>query len=88
LSKLTPTELSEVKAAVDDKLTQHLRTIGAVGNLTDEEWDRIEGGSLRSCVNMVRERTGLGLLDSKAYVDRARAKGRRAQAITPVCSKE
>jgi hypothetical protein len=77
LLKLTPTELSEVKAAVDEKLAQHLSTIGAVGDLTDEEWDRLEGGSLIGCVNMVRERTGLGLRDSKAYVDRARAKGRR-----------
>jgi ribosomal protein L7/L12 len=88
LSKLTPTELSEVKAAVDEKLTQHLSTTGAVGDLTDEEWDRLEGGSLIGCVKMVRERTGLGLRDSKAYVDRARAKGRRPPAITPVCSKE
>ena len=78
LSDLTSAELSEVKAAVNERLELHLRTLGADGDLTTEEWEILEGkgNGLLSCVKMVRERTGLGLVDSKAYVDRARAKGR------------
>ncbi len=81
---LTPAELSEVKAAVDEKLKRHLRTIGANGDLTEEEWGKLDDGDLIRCVKMVRDRTGLGLADSKAYMDRARAKGMRPRARTPV----
>lgn len=77
LSDLTPTELSEVKAAVHEELERQLRILGANGDLTEEEWQRLETDSLLGCVKMVRERTGLGLVDSKGYVDRARARGRR-----------
>lgn len=84
LSGLTPAELSEVKAAVNERLSHHLRTLSADGDLTAEEWAKLEGSNLRDCVMLVRERTGLGLVDSKAYVDRARAKGRpRAQTVFP-----
>lgn len=77
LSDLTPAELSEVKAAVHEKLGSALRALGVNGDLTEEEWQRLEGGGLIDCVKMVRERTGLGLVDSKAYVDRARANRKR-----------
>ena len=80
LSGLTPTELSEVKAAVDRQVACHfachLAALGANGDLTPEEWARIDSNELVGCCRMVRERTGLGLRDSKAYMDRARAKGR------------
>jgi hypothetical protein len=76
LLELTPAELSQVKAAVNEKLDSHLRTLSADGGLTEAEWERLEAGGLRDCVMMVRQRIGLGLIDSKAYVDRARAKGR------------
>jgi ribosomal protein L7/L12 len=78
LSNLTSTELSKVKEAVNERLERYLRTLGTHGGLTAEEWEILEGEKygLISCVKMVRERTGLGLVDSKAYVDRARATGR------------
>lgn len=82
LSDLTPAELSEVKAAVHEELERQLRTMGASGDLTEDEWERLDG-DLIGCVKMVRDRTGLGLRDSKDYVDRARAKGRRPGARTP-----
>jgi len=78
LSALTPAELSEIKTAVHGELERQLRALGANGDLTEEEWKRLEEDSVLGCVKMVRERTGLGLVDSKAYVDRARA--RRAQS--------
>jgi len=82
LSDLTPAELSEVKGAIDAELTRHLRTIGANGDLTEEEWESLES-NIVSCVKMVRDRLGLSLRDSKTYVDRARAKGRpRTQGLT------
>jgi ribosomal protein L7/L12 len=83
LSDLTPAELSEVKAAVNEKLESHLRALGANDDLTEEEWKRLEDDSLLGCIKMVRDRTGLGLVDSKAYVGRARAKGRKLRALTP-----
>ena len=83
LSDLTPTELSEVRAAVHEELERQLRTLGANGDLTEEEWQRLETDSLLGCVKMVRERTGLGLVDSKAYVDRARARGRKTRTLAP-----
>ena len=83
LSDLTPVELGEVKRTVVNELESQLRALGVNGDLTEEEWKRLEGNKLIDCVKMVRERTGLGLVDSKAYVDRARAKGRRSRAHTP-----
>jgi len=83
LSDLTPTELGEVRVAVHEELDRQLRTLGVNGDLTDEEWQRLETDSVLGCVKMVRERTGLGLVDSKTYVDRARARGRRTRNRKP-----
>lgn len=81
LPGLTPTELGEIRAAVHEELDRQLRTLGVNGDLTEEEWQRLETDSVLGCVKMVRERTGLGLVDSKAYVDRARTRGRRPRKL-------
>lgn len=74
LSDLTPAELSEVKAAVDERLANHLRIISANDDLTAEEWALVDGNNLMGCVRLVRDRTGLGLRDARNYMDRARAR--------------
>jgi ribosomal protein L7/L12 len=78
LAELTPAELGKVKEAVHAELDRQMRAIGANGGLTHEEWDLLEKkGGLSDCVKMVRMRTGLGLVEAKAYVDRARSAGVR-----------
>lgn len=82
LTDLTPTELSELKAGVHEALERQLKTLGVNGELTEEEWERLESDSVLGCIKMVRERTGLGLVDSRAYVDRARTRGRKPRVLT------
>jgi ribosomal protein L7/L12 len=84
LSDLTRAELSLLKAAVDEELERQLRALerqlralGTNGDLTEEEWLRLEEEGVRSCFHMVRKRTGLGFRDTKDYIDRARARGRK-----------
>lgn len=77
LSDLTQAELSLLKAAVDEELERQLRGLGINGDLTEEEWLRLEEEGVLRCFHMVRERTGLGVCDTKAYIDRARARGRK-----------
>jgi ribosomal protein L7/L12 len=74
LSDLNPAELGELKAALNGQLEHHLRDIGARGALSDDEWLSLDNNNRLSCIKSVRNRTGLGLLDASAYVDRARAK--------------
>jgi ribosomal protein L7/L12 len=74
LSDLNPAELGELKAALNGQLEHHLRDIGARGALTDDERLSLDNNNRLSCIKSVRNRTGLGLLDASAYVDRARAK--------------
>src|SRR4029077_8590122 len=76
LPNLTPAELGVAKAAVDEELTRQLRAMGVQGDLTTDEWKSLDENDPIRCIKKVRDRTGLGLRDSKAYVDQARTKGR------------
>jgi len=45
---------------------------GADGSLTAEELAFVADGKLTRCIRSIRERLGLGLIDAKDYMDRAR----------------
>ena len=58
-------------ASVRDAAVGLLARLGSDG-LTSDERSAVSGGDLMRCVKLIRERTGLGLRDAKAYMDRAR----------------
>jgi hypothetical protein len=83
LSGLNFSALSAIKTAVDAELGRQLNALD-IDALTEEEWDALNGTGFpayRDCVRLVRARTGLSLVDSKAYVDSARTKGRSASLV-------
>lgn len=72
-----PTEaLCELSIAIRHELNNRERELQARGGLTNEEWDAVERRDLYGCVRSIRNRTGLDLAKSKAYMDRARLRGR------------
>lgn len=48
------------------------KDIEEVGGLTSTEWSELRAGRFIDTIRMVRERTGLGLKESKERVDEAR----------------
>ncbi len=72
LPKLSTQELSDLKRCIDQEIQSRLRTLGVNGELTEEEAACVRNHDLIRCVKLIRERTGLGLRDSKHYMDRAR----------------
>jgi len=76
LSTLGLNALSEIKRALLDEIEAKIRGLDATGGLTPDEIDRINARDMIGCINLVRERTGLGLRESKDYVDGYRARTR------------
>jgi ribosomal protein L7/L12 len=76
LPTLTVAQLSALRDEAKKHLESKLRQCGNDGTLTDEERADLDrpNPNLLSVIKSIRERTGLSLQDSRAYMDRARAR--------------
>lgn len=72
LASLDDTQLNALASRVARERDHRLQSTGIDGSLTDEELTMLEERNLLGCVRSIRNRTGLGLSESKAYMDRAR----------------
>lgn len=78
LASLSDQEFNDLAGHFLEKERQRrLQERGADGGLTPEEWGALKKGDPLECVKLIRHRVGLGLLEAKNYMDRARARARQ-----------
>lgn len=72
LPGLNATDLGRLKDAVTIQHRDVLHQAGIAGELTEYELELLGDHNVMGVVKSIRDRTGLGLRDAKAYMDRAR----------------
>lgn len=72
MPSLTIAQLGHLRDEARCLQEEQLRQAGVTGDLTSDEREAVQRNDLMSAVRSIRDRTGLGLRDSKAYLDKAR----------------